>query len=198
MTPLPAGVILAGGQSRRFGADKPLALLHGRPLIAHVIAALAPQTRALAIASGPTLGRFAAFGLPELADPLADAGPLAGILAGLGWAATLTPAPTHLLTAPADSPFLPADLARRLATRAGNGAAVATSEGVAVWVVALWPLAVAETLAYLVKRDTVRRVGEAAGRIGARMVEIDRGTSRALFDVDTPDDLTLAISGRFI
>jgi len=195
MTALPAGVILAGGQSRRFGSDKPLALLHGRPLIAHVIAALAPQTRALAIASGSTPCRFAAFGLPELADPLADAGPLAGVLAGLTWAATLAPKPTHLLTAPADGPFLPDDLSETLVQADPHGTCpvIAAYGGNASPVVALWPLALAPALFNLVTRG-VRRVIEAAIRLNAVTVDLP-GPRDPLADIDTPTDLVRAQQG---
>ena len=80
---LPA-VILAGGLSSRMGGgDKVLLELNGQPLLAHVIARLAPQVGPLAISANGDPARFARFGLPVLADSLPDfPGPLAGVLAG--------------------------------------------------------------------------------------------------------------------
>src|SRR3546814_4807929 len=74
------GVIRAGGQARRMGGgDKPLQLLGGRPLLAHVIDRLGPQVAGLAISANGNPARFAAFGLPVIADTLPDhPGPLAG------------------------------------------------------------------------------------------------------------------------
>ncbi|PTT75762.1 molybdenum cofactor guanylyltransferase MobA, partial [Pelomonas sp. HMWF004] len=107
------GLVLAGGRGARMGGlDKGLQLLAGQPLVAHVLARLAPQAAPLLISANRHLDTYAAFGHPVLPDPpgLNFAGPLAGMLAGLN---TL-PADAWLLTAPCDCPHLPADLAARL------------------------------------------------------------------------------------
>ncbi|HVO87545.1 MAG TPA: molybdenum cofactor guanylyltransferase MobA [Casimicrobiaceae bacterium] len=106
------GIVLAGGQGRRMGSvDKGLVDFAGRPLIAHVLARLAPQVGALVINANRNHGRYASFGVPVIADAVGGfAGPLAGLHAGL--AATATP---FVVTAPCDSPFVAADLVGRLA-----------------------------------------------------------------------------------
>ena len=88
---VPVGIVLAGGQSRRMGGgDKCLRPLAGRPILAHVIERARPQVAALALNANGDPRRFAGFGLPVVADSIAGfAGPLAGVLAGLDWAATL-------------------------------------------------------------------------------------------------------------
>ncbi|NBQ75566.1 MAG: molybdenum cofactor guanylyltransferase MobA, partial [Acetobacteraceae bacterium] len=64
------GLVLAGGLARRMGGgDKPLKLLGGRPLLDHVLARLAPQVAALALNANGDPARFAAYGLPVIADP---------------------------------------------------------------------------------------------------------------------------------
>ena len=81
------GVILAGGQGQRMGGvDKALVPLAGAPLLAHVIARLEPQVERLALSAKGDAARFARFGLPVLPDG-PGAGPLAGVLAALRWAA---------------------------------------------------------------------------------------------------------------
>ncbi|MFV0333816.1 MAG: molybdenum cofactor guanylyltransferase MobA [Tropicimonas sp.] len=112
--PAIPGVILAGGLSRRMGGgDKSLNEIGGRSLLAHVIDRLAPQAGPLALNANGDPARFAAFGLPVLADPVAGfAGPLAGVLAALDWAADLGAG--HVATVAADTPFFPADLVARL------------------------------------------------------------------------------------
>ena len=106
------GIVLAGGQGRRMGAvDKGLVELDGRPLVAHVLARLAPQVGALIINANRNADRYAALGYPVVADAIGGfAGPLAGLHAGLTAAAT-----PFVATSPCDSPFLPADLVARLA-----------------------------------------------------------------------------------
>ena len=105
------GVILAGGQGRRMGSvDKGLVELRGQPMVAHVIARLAPQVDELIINANQNAERYAAFGHAVFPDDIGGfAGPLAGLHAALGRA-------RHPLvaTAPCDSPFLPTDLVARL------------------------------------------------------------------------------------
>ena len=62
--------------------------------------------------------RFADYGLPVVPDTVPDfAGPLAGVLAGLDWAAAHHPQAHYIVTVPADGPFVPRDLVQRLAKR---------------------------------------------------------------------------------
>ena len=87
------GLLLAGGQSRRMGGgDKALRPLGGRSLLDHVIERMRPQVAALVLNANGDPARFAGFGLPVVADSIPDfAGPLAGVLAGLDWAAAHRP-----------------------------------------------------------------------------------------------------------
>src|SRR5215212_8394605 len=106
------GVILAGGQGRRMdGRDKALLPLAGRPLIGHILERLAPQVDRVVINANGNAVRFAAFGLPVVADPRETfEGPLAGILAGMIWAGPSAPTARWVATVPADTPFVPRDL----------------------------------------------------------------------------------------
>ena len=122
------GVILAGGLATRMGGgDKGLKVVAGKRLLDHVIARLVPQCGPLAINANGDPARFAEFGLPVLADSLPDyPGPLAGVLAGLDWAAGL--GAEAIVTVAADTPFFPADLVARLQAAAGpSGLALAAS-----------------------------------------------------------------------
>jgi molybdopterin-guanine dinucleotide biosynthesis protein A len=106
-----SGIVLAGGLGRRMGGvDKGLQLLHGRPMIAHVLARLARQVDDIVINANQNLERYAAFGHRVVPDEIGGfAGPLAGLHAGLG--AVSRPL---AVTVPCDSPFLPQDLVARL------------------------------------------------------------------------------------
>ncbi|MFM0245426.1 molybdenum cofactor guanylyltransferase MobA [Paraburkholderia sediminicola] len=109
------GLVLAGGRGMRMGGvDKGLQTLHGEPLAAHVLKRLAPQTGALLISANRHPDVYATLGAPFGAKVLADTvpgfpGPLAGLLAGLRAAGT-----AYVLSAPCDTPGLPAELADRL------------------------------------------------------------------------------------
>ncbi|MFZ4410446.1 MAG: molybdenum cofactor guanylyltransferase MobA [Paracraurococcus sp.] len=138
-------VVLAGGLARRMGGgDKPLRLLAGRPLLDHVLDRVAPQVAAVILNANGDAARFAAYGLPVVADPLPDfPGPLAGVLAGLDWAAAHRPDVATVLSVPGDGPFLPADLVARLeAARVAASVpmACAASGGWTHQPIALWPV----------------------------------------------------------
>lgn len=106
------GLILAGGRGTRMGSvDKGLRPFRGAPMVSHVIERLAPQVGTLMINANQNISTYENFGLPVWLDQLTGfEGPLAGVQTGLGHCTT-----DYLMTAPCDSPFLPADLVARLA-----------------------------------------------------------------------------------
>jgi molybdopterin-guanine dinucleotide biosynthesis protein A len=108
-----AGVILAGGHSRRMGGGfKALAPLGGKPLIRHVIDRLLPQVRSLVLSVEKHVPDFEVFGLPQVEDPSPGSrGPLGGLLSAL---ANMEVGCDWMLLVPCDAPFLPFELAQRL------------------------------------------------------------------------------------
>jgi molybdenum cofactor guanylyltransferase len=117
-------VVLAGGQSRRFGANKALADLGGQPMIVRVARRLLAEADGLAVAGGSYAA--AALNCTLLKDPpLPVKGPLLGILAGLDWAREQ--GASWLVTAPCDTPLLPLTLVSRL-----TGAAEANHRDMAI------------------------------------------------------------------
>jgi molybdenum cofactor guanylyltransferase len=145
------GVILAGGQSRRMGGgDKGLLDLAGKPMLAHVIARLAPQVGRVTINANGDPARFAGFGLPVVADTIPGfAGPLAGVLAGMRWSLAHAPTAGWIATAAGDAPLLPMDMVARCLTAIEGrpGAiALAQSAGEVHPVIGLWPVALADDL----------------------------------------------------
>jgi len=190
-----AGIVLAGGQSRRMGGgDKCLRPLAGRPILAHIIARAGPQVAALALNANGDPARFAAFGLPVVADSVADfPGPLAGILAGLDWAARLTNA-THVASFAGDAPFLPRDLVARLAAALAQGCdlACAASAGRAHPVFGLWPLALREELRRALAVEGIRKVDRWTARFRLATVEFAATPFDPFFNANEPDDLAEA------
>src|SRR6185369_11135051 len=110
----PVCCILAGGRGQRMGGkDKAFIRLAGKTLLDHVASRLALQARAIVLNANGEPSRFAAFGLPVIADGISGhAGPLAGILAGLEWAAAEDA--SEMVSVAIDTPFLPRDLVTRL------------------------------------------------------------------------------------
>lgn len=201
--PPVVGVVLAGGLSRRMfehaGArgDKALLDLAGQSMIAHVIARLSPQVARMIVNANGDPARFALLGLPVVADTVEGfVGPLAGVLAGLRWAAHETPAATHIVTVSADAPFLPDDLVARLvaAESGARGAiAMARSEGELHPVIGLWPVALADDLEVAL-RSGVRKVlawtdGYGTLPVDFASVVIAGRRVDPFFNANTPEEL---------
>jgi molybdopterin-guanine dinucleotide biosynthesis protein A len=158
-----AGLLLAGGQSRRMGGgDKALRLLGGRSLLERVIGRLRPQVAALVLNANGDPARFAGFDLPVVADSIADfAGPLAGILAGLDWTAEHRPDCPIVASVATDAPFLPEDLVSRLVQgmeMSGAELACAASGGQAHPVIGLWPVRLRDELRRALVEEGIRKV----------------------------------------
>ncbi len=190
----PLGVILAGGLATRMGGgDKGLLPLGQGTILSHVIARLEPQVASLALNANGDAARFASLGLPVIPDSIAGfAGPLSGVLAGLDWAADQ--GATHIVTAAADTPFFPCDLAPQLmlaAEQAGTDIALACTPDGRQPTFGLWPTALRNDLRQSL-RDGLRKVVVWTDKHGAATARFP--DEAAFFNVNTPQDLTKAES----
>lgn len=194
----PPGVILAGGQARRMGGgDKALLPLGPGCILDAVVERLAPQVPTIALNANGDAARFARFGLPVLGDSIPDfAGPLAGILAGLDWAAG--EGARAVVTVAGDTPFFPRDLVDRLkaaASRERRPIALAATEGGKGegWhpTFGLWPVALREDLRSALLGGT-RKVLDWTDRHGAARAVFPVDGLDPFFNVNTPDELSRA------
>ncbi|WP_206420097.1 molybdenum cofactor guanylyltransferase MobA [Minwuia thermotolerans] len=193
----PVGVILAGGLARRMGGgQKALLELGRRPLVAHAIARLTPQVAALALNVNAEMAAYERFGLPLVADTVPGfAGPLAGILAGMDWAAGAHPEGSLLLSAPTDAPFLPDDMAARLGaalTDEAAAVAVCASGGRHHPVAALWRMDLRESLREALTARDIRKIDRFTAEHRVALVEWPATPSDPFFNVNRPEDLTRA------
>lgn len=191
------GLLLAGGQSRRMGGgDKSLRLLGGTSLLDRVIGRLRPQVETLVLNANGDPVRFARFGLPVVADSVPDfAGPLAGVLAGLDWAAANRPDCPFIVSVATDAPFLPADLAARLAQEldaADADLACAASGGRAHPVFGLWPVRLREDLRRAVLDEGIRKVDRWTARYRLVTVPFAEHPIDPFFNANRPTDLEAA------
>lgn len=187
-------VILAGGEGRRMeGEDKSRLLLAGRPLIRHVIDKISPQALKTVISCHDAPDRFADLDLPVIADEFAERlGPIGGILSAMDWAANHSPDSEFILTVPTDTPFLPADLVRRLKfarDMADLNMACACSGDQIHPVIALWPVEVRHILRRSLERAPERNVRNWARRIGCAYAIWQAEGDDPFFNINTPADL---------
>jgi len=182
------------------GGDKGLLEIGGKPMLAHVIERLKPQTVRLAINANSDPARFARFGLPVVADPIGGfVGPLGGVLAGMQWARANAPDTHWIATASTDAPFIPDNLVERLlvAVRGSPGKiALAASGGELHPVIGLWPVALADDLEAALE-EGVRKVLHWTDRHGTVAVEFPFVEIRGrkvdpFFNANTPEELAEA------
>jgi molybdopterin-guanine dinucleotide biosynthesis protein A len=199
MTEVPPtpGVLLAGGLARRMGGgDKPMRTIGGRTILDRVIARLAPQCDSLILNANGDPARFAAFGLPVIADTVQDfPGPLAGILAALDWTTANRPDVGWILSAAADCPFLPRDLVAQLQqARIEQGAqlAVAASAGQTHPVIGLWSVALREELRHALVKEDIRKIDRWTARYKLATVTWPVELLDPFFNANTMDDIAEA------
>ena len=196
-TPATPGVLLAGGLARRMGGgDKPMRQIGGVSILTRVIARLKPQCDTLVLNANGDPKRFAGFGLPVIADSVENfPGPLAGILAGLDWAAENRPDAAWVLSAAADCPFLPRDLIARLhRARIEQNAelAVAASGGQSHPVIGLWSVALREELRHALVIEDIRKIDRWTARYRLATVTWVTEPLDPFFNANTVDDLAQA------
>ncbi|MBO9442303.1 molybdenum cofactor guanylyltransferase MobA [Rhodobacteraceae bacterium R_SAG1] len=204
----PLGIILAGGLATRMGGgDKGRLQVGGESLLARVVARIAPQVAGLALNANGDPQRFDDLGLPVIADTIDGfAGPLAGVLAGLDWAAEQ--GASSIVTVAADTPFFPQDLAERLlaaaegqryplvlattprtgeeALKSGGGRRVNRHP-----TFGLWPVELREDLRGALQNG-LRKVVLWTDQHGGREALFEAEPFDPFFNVNTPEDLARA------
>ena len=189
------GLILAGGEGRRFGgADKTRLILGGQSLLARAGDRLKPQVQALALSANGDPARFPGFSGPVLGDAGAGRlGPMAGVLAGLDWLAEI--GGDGLVTVAVDTPFFPHDLVARLVQASGTsgGFALAESGGRVHPICGLWPLSLRPALGAALQAGE-RRIGDWMLARGAARAVFWPATPDPFFNINTPEDLAAAES----
>lgn len=191
------GLLLAGGLGRRMGGvDKSLQVLGGRPLLAHAIERVRQQVGVMLINANGEPQRFAAFGLPVVADGVGGfAGPLAGILAGLEWTRDNVPSCPWMVSVPTDAPFVPGDLVARLGaavTEQDAEIGCAMSGGRTHPVFGLWPVRLADDLRRALVEEDVRKIDRWTARYRVAYAEWATVPVDPFFNVNRPDDLAAA------
>jgi molybdopterin-guanine dinucleotide biosynthesis protein A len=191
------GVLLAGGLARRMGGgDKPMRTIGGKTILQRVIARLAPQCDRLILNANGNPARFATFGLPIIADSVADfPGPLAGILAALDWMAANRPDVKRVLSAAADCPFLPRDLVTRLeqARIAENAElAVAASGEQTHPVIGLESVALRGELRHALVNEDIRKIDRWTARYPLATVTWPVTPLDPFFNANTVEDIAEA------
>jgi molybdenum cofactor guanylyltransferase len=191
--PLTLGLVLAGGLARRMGGgDKALIVIGGAAILDRVLGLLRPACAEIILNANGDPARFARYGLPVIPDSVPDfAGPLAGILAGLDWAAANRPDLAWVASVPGDCPFLPDDLISRLHETRRNASLPLASARSGDWrhpVVGLWPVALREDLRHALVKESLRKIEAWTARHGVAIAHWPAKPVDPFFNVNTPEE----------
>jgi molybdopterin-guanine dinucleotide biosynthesis protein A len=192
------GLILAGGRARRLGGgDKPLTAIGGRSILERALERMAPQCDGIVINANGDPARFAGMGVPVIPDNVEGfVGPLAGILAGLDWAAANAADVRYIASVPGDCPFLPKNLVARLhEARAAADRPLACAKS-GDWrhpVVALWRVDLRADLRHALVDEDLRKIEVWTARPGVALAEWPDKPVDPFFNVNTPEDVAAAI-----
>ena len=195
--PATLGLVLAGGLARRMGGgDKIMLRIGGATILERVLDRFHPQCAGIVLNANGDPARFASTGLPVVPDSIPDfAGPLAGILAGLDWAAAHAPDIAWIASVPGDGPFLPRDLVARLHdVRIADGKPLACARS-GDWrhpVVGLWPVALRADLRRALVDEDLHKIELWTARHGIAIAEWPDQPVDPFFNVNTPDDAAAA------
>ncbi|MGP0093734.1 MAG: molybdenum cofactor guanylyltransferase MobA [Xanthobacteraceae bacterium] len=197
MTTPTLGLVLAGGLARRMGGgDKALIRISGTTILERVLDRLGPRCTRMALNANGDPARFASTGLPIIADDVPGfAGPLAGILAGLDWAAAHLPQIEWVVSVPGDCPFVPRDLVARLsAARIEANVPLACARS-GEWrhpVAGLWPVRLRKDLRRALVDEGLRKIEVWTARYGVAVADWPTDPVDPFFNVNTPEDATEA------
>ncbi|WP_033068704.1 molybdenum cofactor guanylyltransferase MobA [Thalassospira australica] len=188
-----AGLVLAGGEGRRMGGNKPFRAFGDTTLIAHVIDVARSQCSHVMISSNAGADAFGDYDVPVVADvPEPGQGPLGGVMAGLN---ALPNGIEWLMTFPVDCPVVPLDMVGRLLTVAegvGAKAAYASHADRDHYLSSIWHRDATKVIADFLANDNRRVRGPLQALDAPRVVFEDRVAGLEPFtNVNTPDDLKL-------
>lgn len=197
----PAGAVLAGGESRRFGRDKARATLAGRPMAGWAVEALSPHADPLLLVGGDE-GLARELGVEAVADRRPGRGPLAGLEAALGRAREAG-APGALVVA-CDLPLVDGALVGALVAASDGGRRAAVARGPASAglqpLCAYYPADLLRRVRRLLDGDGPTSMGRFLEGVDARRVSTEEGAggrpADALMNVNTPADAERA--GRIL
>lgn len=185
-------VVLAGGRASRMGGiDKGRLELHGQTLLERVIERISPQVESVIINANGDLRRFDDLGLPVVADSIADyPGPLAGVLAGMDWAAER--GYDWVISVAADTPNFPDNLAARFAAESTPVVLAATPDPergrLPQPTFGRWKVSCREDLRVALQQG-VRKIRQWTQAQGESLVLFEEND---FFNINTPEDLAWA------
>ena len=187
-------VILAGGKSRRFGADKAVAKLGDKSLIDYTINKLEPKfAEILVITNNPM--QVSKNNIFFIKDTMAgQLGPLVGILSAMEWVKNNDKNYEWIISFPCDTPFFEEKIIDKVinSQKSSDKKLLFLKSGNKRHnIFGLWSIELMEQLRNDINQGA-RKVEDWANKIGTEIVEINSESDKSFLNINTKLDLEKA------
>ena len=190
------GAILAGGQSKRMGRDKPFLMFDSKALIEHTIDKIKKYLKKIIIITNQNNEFFTKNKLVTVKDCIeGQQGPLVGILTAMQWAKKNFPQCDWVATFPCDTPFFPESIIKKFIEESEENESLllcASSHGRKHNIFGLWSLKLYDKLYDDLINGKVRKVQDWTKKHKVKNLELKFKDYDPFFNINTREDLEFA------
>jgi len=186
-------VVLAGGQSKRFGEDKNQAKLGNITLLEHVLAKVTKKFEKTLIISNQNLNIKTLNSITIVPDCIqGNLGPLVGVLTSMKWIKKNNKQYQWVATFPSDTPFFDTSIIEKYKSKINLNESLlyfVKSNQKRHNIFGLWSVKLMDTLENDLINNNFRKVEEWADKIGVETINIKSDKFDPFFNINTKTDL---------
>ena len=186
-------VVLAGGQSKRFGEDKNQAKLGNLTLLEHVLAKVTKKFEKILIISNQNLNLKMLNSITIIPDCIqGNLGPLVGVLTAMKWIKKNNKQYQWIATFPSDTPFFDTSIIEKYKSRINLNESLlyfARSNQKRHNIFGLWSVKLMDTLKNDLINNNFRKVEKWADKIGVETINVKIDKFDPFFNINTKTDL---------
>jgi len=186
-------VVLAGGQSKRFGEDKNQAKLGNLTLLEHVLAKVTKKFEKILIISNQNLNLKMLNSITIIPDCIqGNLGPLVGVLTAMKWIKKNNKQYQWIATFPSDTPFFDTSIIEKYKSRISLNESLlyfARSNQKRHNIFGLWSVKLMDTLENDLINNNFRKVEKWADKIGVETINVKIDKFDPFFNINTKTDL---------
>lgn len=189
------GVVLAGGQSKRFGLDKSQVSLNGKILINYILSEIHDEFSEILIVANNEIDHMNSKKISKIKDFKKDLGPLGGVLTAMKWIKQLNKNFQWISTFPADTPFFKKKFLQDFLNKIefnGSKLFFIKSNNTRHNIFGLWSLKLLDQLEEDLINKGERKVETWANSIGVKIINLDFKNFDPFFNINTKEDLEIA------
>ncbi len=189
------GVVLAGGQSKRFGLDKSQVSLNGKILINYILSEIHDEFSEILIVANNEIDHMNSKKISKIKDFKKDLGPLGGVLTAMKWIKQFNKNFQWISTFPADTPFFKKKFLQDFLNKIefnGSKLFFIKSNKTRHNIFGLWSLKLLDQLEDDLINKGERKVETWANSIGVKIINLDFKNFDPFFNINTKEDLEIA------